>query len=68
MCGIVGYIDRPGSIGPVGPIVLGMLNALGCRGPDSVGIAVFNTRCSSLRLRVKLSVHEGPDAEAEKYV
>lgn len=42
MCGIVGYLakfdtDRSN----IGSILLGMLNALACRGPDSTGVALF---------------------------
>ena len=68
MCGIVGYIDRSGSAGPIGPTMLGMLNALGRRGPDSAGIAAFNTRGSGLLLRVKLSDHEAPAGRAEAVI
>jgi glutamine phosphoribosylpyrophosphate amidotransferase len=49
MCGIVGFVDKLGqSDRPIGRIVLTMLEALGCRGPDSAGIAV-----------IRESVHEG---------
>jgi glutamate synthase domain-containing protein 1 len=42
MCGIVGYWDRRGQTSaPLGSTVLGMLNALACRGPDSAGVALF---------------------------
>jgi glutamate synthase domain-containing protein 1 len=42
MCGIVGYLDKTGAEdGNLGSILLGMLNALACRGPDSAGIALF---------------------------
>jgi glutamate synthase domain-containing protein 1 len=42
MCGIVGYLDKTGSEdGDIGGILLGMLNALACRGPDSAGVALF---------------------------
>jgi methylamine---glutamate N-methyltransferase subunit A len=42
MCGIVGYWDKTGSDdGNVGSVLLGMLNALACRGPDSAGVALF---------------------------
>jgi glutamate synthase domain-containing protein 1 len=42
MCGIVGFLDkRGGTDRPVGATVLAMLQALGCRGPDSAGVAVF---------------------------
>jgi glutamate synthase domain-containing protein 1 len=42
VCGIAGYWDKteePGA--PVGAIVLKMLSALGCRGPDSAGVALY---------------------------
>jgi methylamine---glutamate N-methyltransferase subunit A len=42
MCGIVGYFDkRPDPRAPVGKILLQMMSALGRRGPDSAGAAVF---------------------------
>lgn len=42
MCGIVGYLDKTGTEeGNIGSILLGMLNALACRGPDSAGVALF---------------------------
>jgi len=42
MCGIVGYLDKTGAEdGNIGSILLGMLNALACRGPDSAGVALF---------------------------
>lgn len=41
MCGIVGFVDRLGRHGlPTGRVALAMLEALGCRGPDSAGLAV----------------------------
>jgi glutamine phosphoribosylpyrophosphate amidotransferase len=43
MCGIVGFIDKLGRQDlATGAIVLGMLEALGCRGPDSAGIALLH--------------------------
>lgn len=43
MCGIIGYLDRhSGSEAPVGRVLLSMLQALSCRGPDSAGVAVFS--------------------------
>jgi glutamine phosphoribosylpyrophosphate amidotransferase len=54
MCGIVGFLDkRPGPDQPVGRILLAMLRALGCRGPDSAGLAVFNSDGSDWFLRLK---------------
>jgi glutamate synthase domain-containing protein 1 len=42
MCGIVGFLDkRGGSERPVGRTLLALLEALGCRGPDSAGVALF---------------------------
>ncbi|MBC7813341.1 MAG: glutamine phosphoribosylpyrophosphate amidotransferase [Burkholderiales bacterium] len=56
MCGIAGYYDKTGSDrAPVGRIVLGMLDALGCRGPDSAGVALYNghnTGCMILRVKL----------------
>jgi glutamate synthase domain-containing protein 1 len=45
MCGIVGYLDKTGAEGGnIGSVLLGMLNALACRGPDSAGVALFGAR------------------------
>jgi glutamine phosphoribosylpyrophosphate amidotransferase len=41
MCGIVGFLDKQGGR-PLGQTLLAMLQALGCRGPDSAGLAVFS--------------------------
>jgi methylamine---glutamate N-methyltransferase subunit A len=43
MCGIVGFWDRTGHNTelPLGQVLLKMLNALECRGPDSAGVALF---------------------------
>jgi glutamine phosphoribosylpyrophosphate amidotransferase len=42
MCGIVGFVDKLGRQElATGNIVLGMLEALGCRGPDSAGVALL---------------------------
>jgi glutamate synthase domain-containing protein 1 len=55
MCGIVGYLDkRGGADRPVGRTLLGMLEALGCRGPDSAGVAIFGSERSSWVLKVTL--------------
>jgi len=43
MCGIAGYYDKSsGSTGLIGCTVLDMLRALGCRGPDSAGVALYH--------------------------
>lgn len=56
MCGIIGYLDKAGAgTAPVGNTVLTMLNALGCRGPDSAGVALFSGSDNGQTvLRVKL--------------
>lgn len=42
MCGIVGFVEkRERAEWPTGAIVLAMLEALGCRGPDSAGVAML---------------------------
>jgi methylamine---glutamate N-methyltransferase subunit A len=44
MCGIVGYLDKTGAKEvTVGELLLRMLEALACRGPDSAGVALFGT-------------------------
>lgn len=44
MCGIVGFLaKRSDQQAAVGCTILGMLKALGCRGPDSAGVALFGT-------------------------
>ena len=59
MCGIVGYLDKTNEDqAPVGCTILGMLSALGCRGPDSTGVAIFGPRSADcLSVRVKLGDH-----------
>lgn len=41
MCGIAGYLARTDGDAPVGAVLLDMLGALGRRGPDSAGLAMF---------------------------
>lgn len=41
MCGIAGYLDKRTASAPVGNVLLGMLEALGKRGPDSAGLALM---------------------------
>jgi glutamate synthase domain-containing protein 1 len=63
MCGIVGYFDKSGAADePLGKILLGMLNALACRGPDSAGVALFgDQQPKQLVARVKVG-NNGGDA------
>ena len=44
MCGIVGFLDKTKNRTTVGKIVLQMLNALGTRGPDSAGVALYGQK------------------------
>jgi len=59
MCGIVGYLDKSGKKnGQLGVTVMQMLTALGRRGPDSAGAAVYTPRHDEAHiLRVKLGDH-----------
>ena len=41
MCGIAGYLSRSEPDGPAGRVLLRMLDALGRRGPDSAGLALY---------------------------
>lgn len=59
MCGIAGFLDKTGQTThqstSVGHTMVRMLEALGCRGPDSTGVAIWNGRGSrAWMLRVKL--------------
>lgn len=55
MCGIVGFLDKRGmQERPVGQVLLNMLQALSCRGPDSAGVAVFGSPTGLWIVRVKL--------------
>src|SRR5579872_5437538 len=68
MCGIVGFLDKTGDrADSLGRTVLGMLNALGCRGPDSAGVALYGEgRDNQFVAQVALSGHDGFDASASK--
>ena len=55
MCGIVGFLDKTKSRTTVGKIVLQMLNALGARGPDSAGVALYGQkRNKGMVVQIKL--------------
>ena len=61
MCGIVGYLDKTGqNSSQLGHTLLQMLSALGRRGPDSAGVALYAPRDDEAQsLRVKLGDHGG---------
>src|SRR5437763_1767573 len=70
MCGIAGFWDTSGA-GPVavGETVLRMLDALGCRGPDAAGVALYGGARSGahgLVLRVKLGEQGAFAAKGER--
>ena len=62
MCGIVGFLDTSGALGPAGATLLGMLEALAGRGPDSSGVALWGPPGSGLVVRVKLGEGRALDA------
>jgi glutamate synthase domain-containing protein 1 len=56
MCGIVGYFRKAEGEGPLGEVMLRMITALGCRGPDSTGLALYGgKRQSGAVVRIKLA-------------
>ena len=61
MCGIMGYCDKTATRdAELGATMLKMLTALGRRGPDSAGVALYAARPDGAhRVRVKLGEH-GP--------
>ncbi|MCC2667854.1 MAG: glutamine phosphoribosylpyrophosphate amidotransferase [Armatimonadetes bacterium] len=69
MCGIVGYLDRTGAVdAPIGSVLLRMLTALGDRGPDSAGVALFREPGKWTVLRVKLGETSDLEARADLVV
>ena len=69
MCGIAGFFDKTETheYASVGRVVLSMLNALGCRGPDSAGVALYGPSSDhGFVLRVKLSDGEGLESNARQ--
>lgn len=55
MCGIIGFLDKQSNRAePIGKTLIGMLQALGCRGPDSAGVALFGPPSGHWLLQVKL--------------
>lgn len=69
MCGITGFLDKThNEQAPVGLTIFKMLHALGCRGPDSAGVALYSQHHDSdLVLRVKLGEH-GNFAARSKHI
>ena len=59
MCGIAGFWDKTANEqAAVGQNIFKMLQALGCRGPDSAGVALYSQQHDGdLVLRIKLGEH-----------
>ena len=53
MCGIAGVFSPSGAPMGIGKRMLSMLRALNHRGPDSTGVALYNSPVSDLVLRIK---------------
>ena len=69
MCGIIGYLDKKNPPqAPVGRVLLSMLQALSCRGPDSAGVALFGPARPSWRLQIMLPAGREPRAAAAALV
>lgn len=64
MCGIVGFFAKQGSEQEIGQTILGMLRALGCRGPDSAGVALYGSPDES-RFVVRVKLGETGDVESK---
>ncbi len=66
MCGIVGFFAKQGDAqAEIGRTILGMLRALGCRGPDSAGVALFGAPDDNrFIVRVKLGESGGVESKA----
>ena len=70
MCGIAGYFDKSSdAAGPIGSTVLDMLRALGCRGPDSAGVALYHAPLDGdLVLQIKIGENGGARNVAESII
>ena len=68
MCGIAGYLDKTkNEQAPVGQIIFKMLEALGRRGPDSTGVAIYgHAHDGNLVLRVKLGEEDEAEAASQQ--
>src|SRR5689334_9916485 len=55
MCAITGFLDKSGNASSaIGKLLLRMLLAVGCRGPDSTGLAIFGPEVDGFILQIKL--------------
>lgn len=64
MCGIVGFFAKDGDgQAETGRTILDMLRALGCRGPDSAGVALFGVPDDG-RFVVRVKLGDGGDLQS----
>ncbi|PYV25740.1 MAG: glutamine phosphoribosylpyrophosphate amidotransferase [Acidobacteria bacterium] len=69
MCGIVGFLDKTQNheYSALGRILLDMLKALACRGPDSAGVALFGPPTNGqFVVKVKLGNHGESGLRAQR--
>ncbi|MBM3265381.1 MAG: glutamine phosphoribosylpyrophosphate amidotransferase [candidate division Zixibacteria bacterium] len=67
MCGIAGFLDKTGERSSVGSVMLEMLSALGRRGPDSAGVAVYGPATDGqIKLRIKAGENGIPEGRTER--
>lgn len=65
MCGIVGFFAKEGGAqAEIGRTILGMLRALGCRGPDSAGVALYGAPDDN-RFVVRVKLGESGDVASK---
>jgi glutamate synthase domain-containing protein 1 len=69
MCGIIGFLNKTTNRRqPLGATLLNMLRALGCRGPDSAGVAIFSEPSDCYVLQIKLPEQGDVAASARQVV
>lgn len=70
MCGIVGFLDKTHNAhAAVGSVLCAMLRALGCRGPDSAGVALYGSgEAGDLVLQIKLGERGDFEARSQEIV
>lgn len=67
MCGIVGFFAKNGGEqAEIGQTILGMLRALGCRGPDSAGVALYGAPDDG-RFAVRVKLGDDGDLESRAH-
>src|SRR5579859_4245561 len=67
MCGIVGFFAKDGGgQAEIGQTIVGMLRALGCRGPDSAGVALYGAPDDG-RFAVRVKLGDAGDLESRAH-